>query len=51
MIDELKLNHSEKMTELKIAQSKESEKQQEDHLEYLENARSKFEEEKAKLEA
>jgi hypothetical protein len=51
MIEELKVVHGQKMTEMKISQEKLSEKQEDDHQSYLETARTKFEEEQAKLEA
>lgn len=51
MIEELKVTHNQKMTEVKISQEKEAEKKIEEHQTYLETAREKFQAEQAKLEA
>ena len=51
MIEELKVTHSQKMTELKIAQEREAEKVEQDHKDHLETTRMKYEEQIEKLEA
>lgn len=47
---ELKTAHDEQMAELKLSQSKEIERQKEEHQNYLDNARNKFETAKVKYE-
>ncbi len=51
MVDEIKLSHNGKIQELTVAQEKEVEKQTTEHREYLDTARTKFEQDKMKLEA
>lgn len=51
MIEEIKANHETKLSEMEVSHGKEIEKRETEHTEYLENARQKFEAEKARLEA
>lgn len=51
MTEEIKMAHQDKMGELKVSQDKEVEREIQEHTDYLENARTKFESEKMKIEA
>ena len=51
IMNETKSIHKDKLAEIQISQDKEVEGKQLEHRDYLENAKLKFESEKAKIEA